>query len=307
MKHSPSTRGAADPRSAPLAPGIWSLHKPVGPTSHDLVRAQLHPGLKLCHGGTLDPFADGLLLLLVGPTTRLFPLLHELPKVYEATVVWGTETDNGDLGGQVVARGDASTLRPEALQAALAPLLGWTDQVPPATSAKKVGGEPAYRKVHRGEEVTLPACAVYLHEAAWLRHDLPHTSRLRLVCRGGFYVRSLVRDLGRAIGVPAHVSALTRAAIGPWSDPGPGRATHAHGPALLPWCPRVELTPEEHTRIKAGHDLPPRSALPPLWQLPAGFPPPSPRVVALWKGRATAVLEERDGAWHPGVNLRGGA
>lgn len=286
------------------APGIWSVHKPVGPTSHDLVRAWQTPGVKLCHGGTLDPFASGLLLMLVGPVTRLFPLLHELPKVYETTVTWGSETDNGDLHGQIVRTGDTSALDPSRLDDALRPFLGWTDQIPPTTSAKKVDGEPAWRRVHRGEEVVLPPSRVWLHQAQWLDHDLPHTSRLRLVCRGGYYVRSLVRDLGRAVGVPAHVSALRRTAIGPWHDT--ATPTCASGPALLPWCPTVDLTPDEQARVKAGLDLAARPGHPPAWSLPAGFPLPTPLVVGLWKGRASVVLQVREGRQAPWVNLRGG-
>src|SRR5205085_314882 len=104
-------------------------------------------------------------------------------------------------------QGDASAMMPQDLDAALAGFLGWRDQVPPATSAKKIGGEPAYKKAHRGEEVVLPPSRVYLHEARWLSHDLPGKSRLLLTCRGGYYVRALARDLGRRLGCGGHLSA----------------------------------------------------------------------------------------------------
>ncbi len=95
-----------------MIPGIYLFHKPVGPTSFSLVRSAMAGAgrLKVCHGGTLDPFAHGLLLMLVGPATRLFDYLHGVPKVYEGTVRWGVETDNGDLLGKVVLEGDASGL-----------------------------------------------------------------------------------------------------------------------------------------------------------------------------------------------------
>ena len=192
-----------------MTPGIHLLHKPVGVTSFSLVQPELGP-VPVCHGGTLDPFAEGLLLLLAGPLTRTMELLHALPKTYVAEVVWGAETDNGDAGGKVVFTGDASALTPARLDEALAPLLGWTEQVPPPTSAKKIDGEPAYRKVHRGETVTLPPSRVYLHSARWLSHALPRSSRLLLTCRGGYYVRSLARDVGRALGCGAHLSALKK-------------------------------------------------------------------------------------------------
>src|SRR6266853_1881288 len=96
-----------------MTPGIHLVHKPVGPTSFSIVR-QLKSAqtdkLKICHGGTFDPFASGLLLILVEPATRLFDYLHAIPKVYEATVRWGIETDNGDPNGRIVSTGDPSRL-----------------------------------------------------------------------------------------------------------------------------------------------------------------------------------------------------
>ncbi|HTL98902.1 MAG TPA: hypothetical protein VL181_08870, partial [Holophagaceae bacterium] len=181
--------------------GIHLVHKPVGGTSFAIVkgftRAAREAGqgkVAIGHGGTLDPFADGLLLILAGQATRLMELMHPLPKTYEATVEWGRETDTCDHLGQAVSEGGAAALAPAALDAALAGFIGWHDQVPPATSAKKIGGEAAYKKAHRGEEVVLPPSRVYLHEAAWLSHELPSRSVLRITCRGGFYVRSLARD-----------------------------------------------------------------------------------------------------------------
>ena len=123
--------------------GIHLVHKPAGATSFSLVRATMEEvraagvrrsELRVCHGGALDPFADGLLLLLLGTATRLFELLHPIPKEYLAEVAWGTETDNGDPLGRTVATGDPSRLEPGALDTALARLVGWHDQVPPATS-----------------------------------------------------------------------------------------------------------------------------------------------------------------------------
>src|SRR2546429_4429111 len=189
-----------------LEPGLHLLHKPAGPTSFSMVQPFLEeargrkPRLAVCHGGALDPFADGLLPILVGRATRVFELLHPIPKEYEAEVTWSTETDNGDPLGTVVARGDASTLDPAQLEAALQSFLGWREQVPPATSNKRIGGERAYARAHRGEQVELPPVRVYLHEARWTWHGLPRASRLRLVVRGGYYVRSLARDPRRGLG-----------------------------------------------------------------------------------------------------------
>lgn len=289
---------------SPLQPGLYLAHKPVGETSHAMVRAFMQEleaaaaggkPLPVCHGGTLDPFAHGLLLLLVGQATRLMDALHAAPKVYEADVVWGAETDTGDLHGRVVASGDVSGLTPERLDAALAPFLGWHEQVPPATSAKKLGGEPAYRKAHRGEEVVLPPSRVYLHEARWLSHALPHRSRLSLTCRGGFYVRSLVRDLGRALGCGAHLEGLHRTAIGPWADPGPGGRSWVHGRGLLPWLPVRTIQGDEVNHLKHGRTVPVGTLLPPDWPLPEGYPAPEGVARAFQKTRLVALLREEDG------------
>ncbi len=290
----------------PVEAGIHLQHKPVGVTSFSLVRAMMAerdaaPGkrLPLCHGGTLDPFAQGLMLLLVGPATHLFEPLHTLPKTYVAEIEWGAETDNGDPGGAVVARGDASSLTPEMLDAALAPFMGWREQVPPTTSAKKVRGEPAYRRVHRGEPVELPPSQVYLHQARWRAHALPGRSTLWLVCRGGFYVRALARDLGRALGCRAHVSALSRTAIGPWQDPAAGERTLVTGRAALPWCQARCLSDQEWGDVRRGASVPRGALEPPLWAPPRGFPDLAAPIAATHQERVVALLESDGAALRP--------
>jgi tRNA pseudouridine55 synthase len=293
--------------------GIHLVHKAVGQSSFDVIRAfkgrAFEAGQKklaLGHGGTLDPFADGLLLVLAGQATRLMELLHPLPKTYRAEVAWGVETDTCDLHGKPVSGADASRLTPEALEAALAPFLGWTDQVPPATSAKKIDGEAAYKKAHRGEEVVMRPCRVFLLSARWLAHDLPRRSTLELTCRGGFYVRSLARDLGRALGAGAHLQALRRTAIGPWADPGEGRERLLTGADLLPWCPSRLLDDQEADHLGHGRPIPPGDALPATWPLPEGFPDPGAPLRALHEGRLVALLRPSEEGWRAFANLRGG-
>ncbi|MCX5659440.1 MAG: tRNA pseudouridine(55) synthase [Planctomycetota bacterium] len=264
----------------PLGPGLHLLHKPVGPTSFEMLQAALAAERsvpargrpRLCHGGALDPFAHGLLLMLVGPATRLFEHLHAVPKVYEATVRWGIETDNGDPLGQPTFSGGTSTLTPARLDEALASFVGWQEQTPPATSNKRVDGERAYVRAHRGEKVELPPSRVYLHEARWLGHDLPRTSRLRVSVRGGFYVRALARDLGRLMGCGAHLAALRRTAIGPWPDPGPGERATLHGRDILPWASSRVLDDNEVGELRRDRPIPPATLYPPDWPLPVGFP-----------------------------------
>ncbi|MBS1765937.1 MAG: tRNA pseudouridine(55) synthase TruB [Acidobacteria bacterium] len=288
--------------------GIHLVHKPVGGTSFAIVKGFMREAreagqgkLAIGHGGTLDPFADGLLLILAGQATRLMELMHPLPKSYEATVEWGRETDTCDHLGQTVSEGDPH-LDPTALDAALQGFLGWHDQVPPATSAKKIAGEAAYKKAHRGEEVVLPPSRVYLHEAAWLSHELPHRSVLRITCRGGFYVRSLARDLGRVLGCGAHLSALHRTAIGPWRDT-PGVIT---GESLIPWCRTRRLDDDEARRLGMGQPIGLGVIEPPAWQLPEGFPDPGAPIRGLHEGKLIALLKEADGGLRTAANLRGG-
>ena len=296
-----------------MEPGLYLVHKPVGSTSFQLVRTFMNElreagmgKVPVGHGGTLDPFAEGLLLILVGQATRLMDLMHPLPKTSRAEIAWGVETDTCDLQGLPVGEARDFSVDFAALDAALAPFLGWTEQVPPATSAKKIGGEAAYRKAHRGEQVVLPPSRVYLHSAAWIRHQPPDRSWLELTCRGGFYVRSLARDLGRALGCGAHLTRLRRTAIGPWEDPGPGLREHLSGPALLPWCPARCLTEEESTRLSHGRAIEIGRIDAPLWDLPEGFPDPSAPVRALHADRLVALLKEHEGELRTFANLRGG-
>jgi tRNA pseudouridine55 synthase len=297
-----------------MTPGIHLIHKPPGPTSFSMVqsfRKSAHlPNSrrppKICHGGTLDPFASGLLLILIEPATRLFDYLHAIPKVYEAIIRWGIETDNGDPFGRVTSTGDASGLRAVQLEAMLAGFIGWHEQTPHATSAKRIDGERAYLKAHRGETVVMPPARVYLHEASWLHHDLPRKSRLRIVARGGYYVRALARDLGRLAGCGAHLSALHRAAIGPWADPGPDRTVEIHGRDILPWAERRDLTDAEVGDLRQGRAIAVSELNPPDWPLPPGFPNPESPIRGFHLGKFCFLLTPHDGMLRLLSPLRGG-
>jgi tRNA pseudouridine55 synthase len=254
---------------------VWLYEKPVGESSHAVVqrfRAE-HEGpwtLKASHAGVLDPFAHGLVIVLVGAATRLFERLHEVPKRYVAEVQWGVETDTGDAGGKVTLQ--TGRTPPEAERdTALRAKLGWTDQVPPATSNKRVDGERAWQKAHRGEEVVLPASQVFLHTASWRAHEQPDRAWLEVTVRGGFYVRSLVRDLGQALGVGAHVVSLERTAIGPYTTPANGPVQKL-GLDVLPWLPIRRLSDDEVGRARKGEALAMTPVEPRTWSLPAGFP-----------------------------------
>ena len=295
-----------------MKPGIYLVHKEPGATSFAKVRSFMEEvraagirrdKLPACHGGALDPFAEGLLLILAGEAARLMELLHPVPKTYQAEIAWGAETDNGDLHGRVVARGDPAVLAPALLEEVLRGFVGWRDQVPPATSNKRVGGERAYQLAHRGEQVMLSPSRVYLHQASWLEHDLPRSSRLHLLCGGGYYLRALARDLGRATGALGHLTGLRRTAIGPWKDP-TGRV-HLQGAQLYPWCASREVSEKELARLRAREPIPRGAIEPPSWAPPMGWPDFERPIRGLAGGFIVAMLAEREGQLVGSPVLRG--
>lgn len=284
-----------------MTPGLYLFHKPVGPTSFSIVqtcindakRRQPQKRPRICHGGTLDPFAHGLLLILTGPATRLFDHLHAIPKIYETTIRWGIETDNGDLLGQSSFTGDPSALSPAQLDSVLATFIGWHDQIPPATSNKRIDGERAYVKAHRGESVVLPPSRVYLHEARWISHNLPHESVLRITVAGGYYVRALARDLGRSVDCGAHLTALHRLAIGSYADPGSsGSPIQVPSSEILSWTPARQLSDQEVGDLRQERSIVRGALLPPAWPLPPGFPESNPPVRGVHRGRLVYLLRE---------------
>ena len=256
--------------------GILLVDKPVGPTSHDLVgHVRKTAGIqRVGHAGTLDPFASGLLLLLLGSATRLSEYFLGMDKEYEATVHLGIETTSHDHEGEVVAESpNWKGLDPADLEDALASLRGTISQKPPAYSAKKVQGEAAHRRVRRGESVELAPVEVQVYGLKVLDMELPRV-RLGVHCSSGTYIRALARDLGRSLGVGAHLSTLRRSCIGSFSV---GSASSLEAlkdlPAIqtelipsaqaLGHFPSFEVGPGDAARIRQGQFLPiPHSGLP---------------------------------------------
>jgi len=202
--------------SSPDAGFVLPVDKPVGPTSHDIVAAA-RKGLrtrKIGHTGTLDPFASGVLVLCVGPATRIAEYLSGLDKSYLATARLGEVTETDDLEGAILERHSGWAALDEGhIASTLAGFVGPIDQVPPQYSAKKIGGEAMYHKARRGEHVELQPNRVTIYEADLIAVDLPLV-RFRVRCSTGTYVRALARDLGRALGVGAHLTELRRTAVG---------------------------------------------------------------------------------------------
>jgi len=196
--------------------GVLPIDKPVGPTSHDVVGA-VRRALRIKqvgHTGTLDPFASGLLLVCVGPATRLAEYITPLPKTYLATMRLGEATDTDDHTGTVVSSSEAwRDVSAEAIKAALMAQVGEIDQVPPAYSAKKVAGERMYDVARRGGEVDLPPVRVTIHSLQVVSIDLPDVV-FEVECGSGTYIRAIARDVGRTLGLGGHLRELRRTRIG---------------------------------------------------------------------------------------------
>lgn len=217
--------------------GVLLVDKPQGITSHDVVaRARRALGTrKVGHAGTLDPMATGLLVLGVDGATRLLTYVVGLDKTYEATIRLGAATDSDDADGEIIAETDASSLTASQIATALEPLRGRISQVPSTVSAIKVGGRRAYDLARAGEDVQLTA-----REVTVARFDVRAEHRegrhvdLDVVvdCSSGTYIRALARDLGRALGVGGHLTALRRTRIGPF-EVGDAVSVDEIGPAAL--------------------------------------------------------------------------
>ena len=216
--------------------GILIIDKPEGWTSHDVVaRARrLLKEKRVGHTGTLDPFATGVLVLLLGRATRLAQFLSGAEKEYEATIRLGHDTDTGDLTGarrevadadpEDACAKDCAAVTREELESALASLRGEIGQVPPMYSAKKVGGKKLYELARRGEEIEREAVRVRVsvfeikpyEDGSFLKSNGDATCdvRARVVCSAGTYVRALAESVGAALGTGAHLAALRRTRAG---------------------------------------------------------------------------------------------
>ncbi|RWZ55351.1 tRNA pseudouridine(55) synthase TruB [Labedella populi] len=205
--------------------GILLVDKPDGMTSHGVVSRvrRLAGTKKVGHAGTLDPMATGLLILGLGPSTRLLTWLVGADKEYLATIRLGSTTVTDDAEGDVVetaAPETISAVTTEGILAGIAALSGDIEQVPSSVSAIKVDGVRSYTKVRAGEEVSLPARPVTVWEFEVLaERRSPEAIDLdvRIVCSSGTYIRALARDLGSSLAVGGHLTALRRSRVGAFS------------------------------------------------------------------------------------------
>ncbi|HUR13405.1 MAG TPA: tRNA pseudouridine(55) synthase TruB [Mycobacteriales bacterium] len=282
--------------------GLVVVDKPAGWTSHDVVgrTRRLARTRKVGHAGTLDPMATGVLLLGIGRATRLLGHLALTDKDYDATVLLGRTTVTDDAEGEVVATADASGVSDEDVAAAIRPLTGSIQQVPSAVSAIKVDGVRSYARVRSGEDVELAARAVTVSTFE-VRQRRGDELDVAVTCSSGTYVRALARDLGKALGVGAHLTALRRTRVGPFDL---SRALtlealeESFDEHVLPLdeavarsFPRRELSAEEAIDLAFGRKLPPTGV---------------PGVVGAFdpQGRCVALVQDREGAARPSVVFR---
>ncbi len=202
--------------------GILVVSKPAGPTSHDIIDTvrRLTGVRRVGHGGTLDPFAMGVLPVFIGRATRMGDYHRGDDKAYRASVVFGAHSSTDDIDGEMTP-GEGPAPAREAVEAALVAFRGQIAQVPPDHSAVHVGGRRAYELARGGEKPELAPRSVTIHALDLVRWDTVDPERplaeLDVRCSAGTYVRSLARDLGNQLGCGAYLGALTRTASGPFS------------------------------------------------------------------------------------------
>ncbi|HEY0006235.1 MAG TPA: tRNA pseudouridine(55) synthase TruB [Pyrinomonadaceae bacterium] len=274
--------------------GVLIIDKPAGLTSHDVVARvrRILGERRVGHTGTLDPFATGVLVLLVGRATRLAQFLSGAEKEYQAVVRLGYATETGDATGRPrLAPGEsesaagakpdieaAAALSLEQIEAALAGLRGESEQMPPMYSAKKVAGKKLYELARRGEEIERRAVPVTIYELEAVeiegellksREDGTREMGLRVVCSAGTYIRVLAEDLGRSLGTAAHLSLLRRTRAGQFKIEDAARleelaeragAGRLAGLILSPGAalsrlPALHLTGEDARRVRHGMAL----------------------------------------------------
>jgi tRNA pseudouridine55 synthase len=276
------------------------VDKPAGPTSHDVV-AHVRRTFRLRavgHTGTLDPFATGLLIVLLGRATRLARFLEPLSKRYRAVARLGVRTDSDDLTGRELARVEPEEWPPEAAVArVMAGMTGRFEQRPPAYSAKHVDGQRSHQLARRGETLRLAAVSVDVRRFGLMRYDPPEVEFVAEVSTGT-YVRALARDLGDALGVGAHLTSLRREAIGLFEVAAavPLDDVRVESPLLSPatllgHLPAVELSEAEAADVGHGRQVVQEGA--------------EGRARLMIGGALVAVGEARETGWQPIVVLEG--
>jgi tRNA pseudouridine55 synthase len=268
-------QGSRRAKDDPSVAGVLCVDKPSGLTSHDVVdRVRRRLGVRrVGHAGTLDPMATGVLIIGVGPTTRLLGIIGGHDKEYTATILLGASTTTDDREGDVIAQAttpDIQHVTDAAIAETVSHFTGALEQRPSAVSAVKVDGKRAYQRVRDGEEVDLPARAVTVEEFTILdirRHDAAAEGGdfsaidvdVRVRCSAGTYIRSLARDVGEELGVGGHLTELRRTRSGTVAvtecvdlDGADLERVSAPGVFARRHLPAVDLSNDQVVRVRNG-------------------------------------------------------
>lgn len=290
--------------------GLINLNKPVGVSSAGVlgrIKRLVRPA-KIGHAGTLDPLASGVLVACIGPATRLVDYVQRMPKRYRATFLLGRASESDDVERPVTELADAPIPSPKEVELAAARFIGKIEQRPPAFSALKVGGRPAYQLARKGRQVELAARSVTIHHLEVVRYEYP-TLVLDIECGSGTYIRALGRDLAESLGTAAVMSALERTAVGSFHvedacDPNALTAesllSHLLSPLLaVPGLPIVQFSDSEVELAINGLTVPtadPQVASAIVGEEFAGVDS---------RGELISILRRRaDGALAPALNFR---
>lgn len=259
--------------SAVTVDGVIVVDKPAGMTSHDVVDEirRRFGTRRVGHGGTLDPDATGVLVVGLGRATRFLSYAQAAPKGYVADAAFGIATTTQDASGDVVEGASARDLTAGAVAAAARAFVGEIEQVPPMVSAVKVGGRRLHEIARRGEEVERAprAVTVYALEVGAFTPGDVASAALAVTCSGGTYVRTLVHDLGLALGCGAHLARLRRVRAGGFTDADAVGLEAVSTEHLRPIADavghlaRVEVGPEAERLVATGRPLPVPEPRPP--------------------------------------------
>jgi tRNA pseudouridine55 synthase len=289
--------------------GWLILDKPQGLTSNQALGRlkRLYNPKKAGHAGTLDPLATGVLPIAFGEATKTVAHVVDCEKTYDFTIRWGVETDSDDAEGQPVRTSDERPSR-EAIEAALPAFIGDIMQVPPCYSAIKVDGERAYDLARDGDVVELTPRPVSVYELEIEEAISPELTRLICACGKGTYVRSIARDLGRALGCYGHIAALRRTSVGPFDEENAislekleqfGNSTDGYSAlmsAVLPvetaldGIPALAISGDDAARLKRGQSILIRGGNAPILKGP---------IYATSRGVLVAIGEVERGEMHP--------
>ena len=257
--------------------GLLNLCKPSGVTSRDVVNRmqRLVKPHKVGHAGTLDPLASGVLVVCLGPATRLIEYVQRMPKRYLATFLLGRQSETEDIEGTVIELVDPPIPSEAQIRAALPSFIGTIQQLPPAFSALKVEGKRAYELARQGDIPDLKPRPIEVHSIDLIEYAYPQLT-LDIRCGSGTYVRSLGRDIARALETAAVMSALSRTEIGPFhlsntlngDDITPQSIDRAFVPpqAALATMPTLTVSEQEEALLRNGRQIPRQAT----YALPSG-------------------------------------